>query len=160
MPNYKILPMESHHTLTRIEYGKSSSYLMLLQQAPGEIRVTGPSLWSAANFFLFPLGGEREQTRNTLPRTDCSKWIISPSACKFHFEPLRGRSGLKTSSGAFLVSLLLHLVILRPKVGLLHSSIAIWGMGSRERTSRERQLISQPILTPPSPTCLAIEGLD
>lgn len=41
MPNYKMLPMESHHTLTRNEYGKSSSYLMLLQQA-----LRGMSDWS------------------------------------------------------------------------------------------------------------------
>lgn len=36
MPNYKILPMESHHALPGIEYEKSSSYLMLSPPAWGE----------------------------------------------------------------------------------------------------------------------------
>lgn len=36
MPNYTILPMESHHALPGIEYEKSSSYLMLSLPARGE----------------------------------------------------------------------------------------------------------------------------
>lgn len=110
MPNYKTPPMESHHTLTRIEYGKSSSHLMLLQQAPRGIRVIGPSLWSAANFFLFPLGGEREQSRSTLPWAGGWELISSPSACRFHFEPIRARHGFKTSSWSFSWVLWLYIL--------------------------------------------------
>lgn len=81
------LPMESHHTLTGMEYGKSSSYLMLLLQTSRGIRVIGPSLWTAANFFLFPLEGEREQTEN-FPgpaAQNCQFWGHFSSACKFQF---------------------------------------------------------------------------
>lgn len=160
MPNYKILPMESHHTLTRIEYGKSSSYLMLLQQAPRGIRVIGPSLQSAANFFLFPLEGEREQTRSTLPGAGSSKLFVSPSACKFHCEPFWARIGFQTSSWGFLCVSQLDLLyflaedrLMAVLLIMLHPQYVSWRVGEDRKAEEFETNLTSSLWTtlPPRP---------
>lgn len=76
MPNYMRLPMESHHILTRIEYGESSSYLMLLQQTSRGMRAIGPSWWIAVNFFSFLLEGERGKTKTMTRRAAQNRSLI------------------------------------------------------------------------------------
>lgn len=135
MPNYKILPMASHHTLPGIEYGKSSSYLILLQPAPEGVRAIGPRLRGAVRFFLLPLGGEREQTRSTSPRAGSAKLSLS-LPLQVHLESLWARNVFQAPPGAFFCVIQLYILYRQPRDRLLVQPLLSVGSGGREGNLR------------------------
>lgn len=95
MPNYKILPMESHHALPGIEYEKTSSYLMLSSPARGEESESDWSLVRKRSQFL-SVAVRRGKGRNQSTQARAGSTTALPLGLKFHseqemlFRPLPG----------------------------------------------------------------------
>lgn len=148
------LPMESHHTLTRTEYGKTSSYLMLLQQTLRGIRAIGPSLWTAANFFLFPLEGEKEQTEN-FTRLRAQNWSL-PFSLQISLLAIlsRNRRLILSLSSCYLAKCI---VILSSKIDLLYRKTRVhrirkWKGWEHSEVSVETAYLSSLLWLPTHPS--------
>lgn len=90
----------------------------------------GPSLWSAANFFLLPWGREREQTRSTLPRAGSSTLIISFPLEISLWTALSKKCFPDFFLGSFLCHPVVRFAILSPRTGSRGIGVEV------DRTSR------------------------